>query len=138
MKNEKLIILIFAISLGLFSNLARLYTFGFFYLIGILSILVFAIIHIKFLIEIFKYFELLTLSQKLIAWIGVLLYPMIFLFQFDLEEFKDAFYVYEYLTGKQTSDFEYYAFYIAIVSGIIYLINFKVWREKLKNTIANK
>lgn len=137
MKNEKHIILIFAISLGLFSNLARLFTFGFFYLIGILSILVFAIIHIKFLIEIFKYFELLTLYQKLIAWIGVLLYPMIFLFQFDLEEFKDAFYVYEYLTGKQTSDFEYYAFYIAIVSGIMYLINFKVWREKLKNTIPN-
>lgn len=133
MKNKKFIILIFGILFGLLSNLARLCTFGFFYPIGIFSILLFGIIHIIFLREIYKYFNVLKLSYKIIAWIGILTYPIIFIFQFDLEEYKDAFYVYEYLTGKQNIEFEYYAFYIAIISGIIYIINFIIWKLKIKS-----
>jgi hypothetical protein len=133
MKNKKFILLIFGILIGLLSNLARLSTFGFFYPIGILSTLIFGIIHIIFLQEIYKYFDILKLSYKIIAWIGVLTYPIIFLFQFDLEEYRDSFYVYEYLTGEQTTDFEYYAFYIAIISGIIYIVNFIIWKLKIKH-----
>jgi hypothetical protein len=133
MKNEKLIILIIGILIGLLSNIARLSTFGFFYTIGIFSTLFFGIIHIIFLREIYKYFDSLKLSYKIIAWMGILIYPIIFLFQFDVEEYKDAFYVYEFLTGKQTVDFEYYAFYIAIISGIIYIMNFIIWKLKIKS-----
>lgn len=133
MKYEKFIILIFGILIGLLSNLARLSTFGFFYPIGIFSTLLFGIIHIIFLGEVYKYFDILKLSYKIIAWIGVLTYPIIFLFQFDLEEYKDAFYIYEYLTGEQTNDFEYYAFYIAIIFAIIYIVNFIIWKLKIKN-----
>ena len=136
MKNEKLVILIFGSLIGLLSNLARLSTFGFFYPIGLFTTLLFGIIHIIFLREVYKYFDILKLSYKMIAWIGVLTYPLIFIFQFDLEEFKDAFYVYEYITGEQTSAFEYYAFYIAILAGLVYLINFIFWRVKLNNTVA--
>lgn len=131
MKSKKHILFIFACLIAFFSTLGRLSTFGFFYPIGLFSVLVFGIFHVRFLIDFFKNFEVLELSQKIIAWISILVYPLIFLFQFDLEEFKDAFYVYEFLTGKQNSDFEYNAFYIAIGSGIIYLINYVVWQVKL-------
>ena len=132
MKNEKFIMLVFGILLGLLSTIARLSTFGFFYPIGLLSTLLFGIIHIIFLREVYTYFDLLKSSYKIIAWIGVFTYPMIFLFQFDLEEYKDTFYVYEYLTGEQTIAFEYYAFYIAVISGIIYVVNFIIWKLKIK------
>lgn len=133
MKNQKFIILIFGILIGLLSNVARLSTFGFFYTIGVFSILFFGIIHIIFLREVYKYFDILKLSSKILAWVGVLTYPLIFLFQFDLEEYKDTFYVYEYLIGDQTTDFEYYAFYIAVIAGIIYIMNFILWKLKIKS-----
>ncbi|MFD1314269.1 hypothetical protein [Namhaeicola litoreus] len=132
MKNEKSIMLTFAISIGLLSNLARLSTFGFFYLIGLLSTLFFGIIHVIFLRQVHKNYDRLELPSKIIAWIGILIYPLIFLFQFDLEEYKDAFYVYEHLTGEQTTDFEHVAYYIAILSGVLYILNFIRWKYKLK------
>lgn len=129
---KKSITLAIGILLGLLSNLARLGTFGFLYPLGVISILIFGIIHIIFLVEFYVYFDTLRSSDKIIAWIGVLAYPLIFLFQFDIEEYSPTFYVYEHLIGERTSDFEYYAFYIAIISGIIYLVNFIIWRVKIK------
>lgn len=137
MKYEKETMLTFGISIGLFSNFARLGTFGFFYPIGLISVLLFATFHVIFLNELAKYFKVLSSSQKLIAYLGILTYPLIFIFQFDLEEFKDAFYVYEHITGEQSSDFEYHAFYIAILAGLVYMINYIIWRRKLKNTLAS-
>ncbi|PKP08446.1 MAG: hypothetical protein CVU08_15120 [Bacteroidetes bacterium HGW-Bacteroidetes-3] len=135
MKNEKSIILAIGILLGLLANIARLGTFGFFYPIGIISTLIFGFMHIIFLTELYNFFDKLKSSGKIIAWIGVFTYPLIFIFQFDLEEFSDTFYVYEHLTGERTPDFEYCAFWIAIVSGIIYITNFIIWRLKIKKRL---
>jgi len=137
MKNEKNTILTIGIVLGLISTLARLSLAGWLFLFGIISALIFGIIHLLFLYQLSNHFDKLKSSDKKIAWIGILTYPLIFLFQFDFGDSAGTFYVYEYLTGERTSDFEHFAFYIAIVSSIIYLINFIVWRLKLKNTVAN-
>jgi hypothetical protein len=137
MKNEKNTILTIGIVLGLISTLARLSVAGWLFLIGIVSTLIFGIIHISFLSQLSNHFDKLKPSDKKIAWIGILTYPLIFLFQFDFGDSAGSFYVYEYLTGERTSDFEHFAFYIAVVSGIIYLINFIIWRVKIKNTVAN-
>lgn len=138
MKNKKLILLFIGILSGLLSNLARLGTFGFFYPIGIASILFFGIMQLVFLKDIYSCFDQLKLSSRIGAWIGVLTYPLIFLFQFDLEEYKDTFYVYEHLTGEQTTDFEYYAYYIAIISALIYVLNFIIWKMKIRRERVNK
>jgi hypothetical protein len=137
MKNEKNTILTIGIVLGLISTLARLSVAGWLFLIGIVSTLIFGIIHISFLSQLSNHYDKLKPSDKKIAWIGILTYPLIFLFQFDFGDSAGSFYVYEYLTGERTSDFEHFAFYIAVVSGIIYLINFIIWRVKIKNTVAN-
>lgn len=131
MKNEKTLIVTIGIILGVLSPLARLCTFGFFYLIGLLSAVLFGIIHIIFLIELSQFYNKEKLLIKILAWIGVLAYPFIFLFQFDLEEFKDSFYVYEFLTGTHQSNFENYAFYIAIFFACIYFINFIIFNVKI-------
>ena len=132
MKNEKSIILTIGITLGLLSTLARLSLVGWMALFGAISAMFFGIIHIIFLNQLSSNFDKLKPSNKKIAWIGVLTYPFIFLFQFDFGDSAGTFYVYEYLTGEQNSNFEYYAFYIAIFAGIIFLINFIIWRLKLK------
>lgn len=137
MKSGKNTILTIGIVLGLIGTLARLSVAGWLYLFGIISALVFGIIHFIFLYQLSNNFEKLQSSDKKIAWIGILTYPLIFLFQFDFGDTAGTFYVYEYLTGERTSDFEHFAFYIAIVSGIIYLVNFIIWRVKIKNTVAN-
>ncbi|MFD2823950.1 hypothetical protein ACFS5M_09730 [Lacinutrix iliipiscaria] len=137
MKNEKNIILTIGIALGLISTLARLSIAGWLFLFGIVSTLIFGIIHLLFLYQLSNHFDNLKPSDKKLAWIGILAYPLIFLFQFDFGDSAGSFYVYEYLTGERTSDFEHFAFYIAVVSGIIYLINFIIWRVKIKNTVAN-
>jgi hypothetical protein len=129
--NEKALSLSFAILIGLLSVVLRLSTFGFFYLIGMLSVLIFGILHLLFLINFNRYFQFLKLWQKIMAWISFLSFPMIFLFQFDLEEYRDAFYVYEHLIGEQKNNFEYYAFYIAVIFGIIYILNFIIWNLKI-------
>lgn len=137
MKNEKNIILTIGIALGLISTLARLSIAGWLFLFGIVSALIFGIVHLLFLYQLSNHFDNLKPSDKKFAWIGILAYPLIFLFQFDFGDSAGSFYVYEYLTGERTSDFEDFAFYIAVVSAIIYLANFIIWRVKIKNTVAN-
>jgi len=132
MKNNKNIILILGILLALLSNFARLGTFGFFYLFGLLSILIFGSIHIVFLVQLSKYFEKLNFQDKINVWIGILTYPLIFLFQFDIEEYVGATYTYEFFTGRFSSNFQYYAYYIAIGGLIIYLTNYIIWHFKIK------
>jgi len=125
-------VLIAGITFGLLSTIARLATVGFFYPIGLLTVVVFGLLHIRFLKSVFVNFEKLERKQKKFVWTGILIYPLIFLFQFDLEEFKDAFYVYEFLTGHHKSQFEYYAFYIAIFAAVIYGINTVLWNRSVK------
>ena len=119
-------------ALAALSIFARLSTFGFFYLIGLVSVVLFGILHLIFLKDLYQYFDPSKTAHQLIAWTGVLIFPFIFLFQFDLEEYKDSFYVYEFITGQQKTNFEYYAFYIAIISGLIYLFNFTFWKVRFK------
>lgn len=132
MKNEKSILLTIGIGLAGISTLARLSVMGWLALFGIISILIFGTIHLFFLNQVSNNFDKLKPSDKKIAWIGVLTYPLIFLFQFDFGDGAGTFYVYEYLTGDKNSNFENYAFYIAIFAAIIFLINFIIWRLKLK------
>ena len=132
MRSYKSLLISLGTVLAVMSIFARLYTFGFFYLIGLITVLLFGILHLFFLKDLYQYFDRSKSAHQIIAWIGVLVLPLIFLFQFDLEEFKDSFYVYEFITGEQQSNFEYYAFYIAILSGLIYLINFTFWKVKFK------
>lgn len=132
MRSERSLLIILGIIPAVMSIFGRLSTFGFFYIIGVTSVLLFGILHLIFLKDLYLYFDPSNIAHRLIAWIGVLTLPLIFLFQFDLEEYKDSFYVYEFITGEQQSNFEFYAFYIAIISGFIYLINFIFWKAKFK------
>jgi len=137
MKNEKSIMLTIGIGIGLLSTFARLSIMGWLFLFGIISAVIFGIIHCIFLYQLNNRFDNLNSFGKKIGWIGILIYPLIFLFQFDFGDSAGNFYTYEYITGENDSDFEFYAFYIAIVSAIIYLTNFVLWRVKTKNTVAN-
>ena len=132
MKEKSTIIVVFGTVLAALSIFARLSTFGFFYLIGLSSSLLFGILHLIFLNDLLKYYDRQKSVSRFLAWSGVIVFPLVFLFQFDLEEYKDSFYVYEFLTGEQQSDFEFYAFYIAIAAGLIYLINFALWKVTVK------
>ncbi|MFD0976029.1 hypothetical protein [Salinimicrobium gaetbulicola] len=132
MRSEKsLLIFLGTVPAGL-SIFARLSTFGFFYLIGMITALFFGILHLIFLNDLQRYFNPSRSTHRLMAWVGVLSFPLIFLFQFDLEEYKDSFYVYEFITGAHKSNFEFYAFYIAIFSALVYLVNLIFWKIKFK------
>lgn len=137
MRSEKTIILTIGIVIGALVTFARLSLMGWLFLFGIISAVIFGTIHFIFLYQLDNRFENLNAAGKKIAWIGIITYPMIFLFQFDFGDSAGTFYTYEYLTGENDSNFELYAFYIAIVSAIIYLINFVLWLIKTKSSIAN-
>lgn len=130
--NRKALILTFGILSGLLSVFGRFYLIGWLWIYGQISISLFGIIHVFFLIQVGKYFNRLTKPLRRVAWIGVLLFPPIFIFQFDFSDYPGNFYVYEYLTGTNDWAFERYAYYIALVSALAYLVNFVVWRVKLK------
>lgn len=124
MIKEKFILLTLGIILGLLSVFGRLILFGYIFFIGAFIIIVFSVLHLTFLIKLHLYYNKEKPFHQKIAWLGVLSFPMIFLFQFDLHETIGRVYVFEFLTGKLESNFESYAFYIAIAFALIYLINF--------------
>ncbi len=137
MKNEKKVLMIVGIAIGLISTLARLSIMGWLFLFGLISAGIFGIIHLFFLAQISKYFGQLGNIEKRIAWIGILTYPLIFLFQFDFGDSAGNFYVYEYLTGDRNSTFDNYAFYLAFVAALTYIIIFVIWRIKIRGLKIN-
>jgi len=132
MKESSSTIITIGILTGFISVLARFSVAGWLFMLGLISIIVFGILHIIFLLQINKHYDGLTKSLKKMAWVGILTFPLIFVFQFDFGDSAGNFYVYEYLTGENNWNFEYYAYYIALVSGLAYVINFVVWRIKIK------
>ena len=124
MLKERKLILILGVLLAIISIVLRFITSGWLFMFGILSIIIFGIMHLVFLLDILKYYDKLLKSDKIIAWTGVLVFPIIFLFQFDFGDQPGNFYIYEYFTGNQTSPFKKYAFLIAIIAAFIYIINF--------------
>jgi hypothetical protein len=137
MKYEKKVLMIVGIIIGLISTLARLSIMGWLFLFGLISAGIFGIIHLLFLAQISKYFSQLGNIEKRIAWIGILTYPLIFLFQFDFGDSAGSFYVYEYLTGDRNSTFDNYAFYLAFVAAITYIAIFVIWRIKIRRLKIN-
>ncbi len=132
MKESKSQILITGIVIGIISVLGRFSLTGWLFLFGLISIVFFGILHIIFLFQISRKYTRLTKTLKKIAWTGTITFSLIFLFQFDFGDSAGNFYVYEYITGNQDSDFEKYAFFIAIAAGIVYLGNFIIWQIKLR------
>ncbi len=103
-------------------------------LIGLITVFIFGVLHIDFMTGIREQYEDLNSRGRKIAWTGVLLYPLIFLFQFDFGDTAGNFYVYEILTGDKDSIFENYAYYLAIIAAFIYLINYFLWKiKRVKN-----
>jgi len=132
LKNEKIIILIIGIILGLLSVIARLSVLGWLFMLGLITTGVFGLIHLFFLGKINNLFNRLNKKEKQMAWLGVIIFPLIFLFQFDFDDTPGSFYIYEYLTGEGDSGFKQYGFYLAIVAAIIYIANLIIWLRKIK------
>ena len=136
MKHKKLILLYIGITLALLAIIARILTFGFLYPLGLASIVVFGPVHTIFLYLFSKYFDQLNKLGKRIGLVGIFIFPLIFLFQFDIEEFVGSSYVYEIYTGEFKTNFAYYAYYISIIAAVIYSANFIVWVIKIKKQIS--
>jgi hypothetical protein len=136
MKHKKLILLYIGITIALLAIIARLLTFGFMYPLGLASIVIFAPIHTIFLYLFYKYSDQLNKYGKIIGLVGAFIFPLIYLFQFDIEEFVGSSYVYEIYTGEFKTNFDYYAYYISILAAVIYVVNFILWVLKLKKQIS--
>lgn len=111
---------------------------GWLYPFGLFSAFLFGILHSIFISQILKRYPNLTKSLRLLCWIGLICFPLIFIFQFDFGDNSGSFFDYEYLTGDSDSEFEIYGFWIAILAAIVYITNLILWIKKNKNTVANK
>ena len=134
MSKEKNSILIFGFLIGGLSVLGRFLMSGWLFLFGMISILIFGIMQLILMLDVYKYYGDLLKTDKIVAWTAVLIFPLIFLFQFDFGDQAGNFYVYEFITGKSESESEFkeIAWVIAIVSAIIYVITFIKWRIHIK------
>ncbi len=137
MKSDKSAILTIGIIIGVLCTLGRLIVVGWLFLFGLISIAIFGIIHIFFLKQISKYYDQIPSGDKKLAWIGVLIYPFIFLFQFDFGDSAGSTYVYELLLGEDYSSFGSYAFLIVPFAAILYLIIVIIWDFRKRKIIAN-
>ena len=131
-KNEKTAILTIGIILGVLPIIARLSISGWLFMLGLISAGVFGLIHLFFLGRINNLFNRLNKEEKQMAWLGIIIFPLIFLFQFDFDDTPGSFYIYEYLTGEGDSGFKQYGFYVAIVAALIYITNLIIWLRKVK------
>lgn len=124
MNNRNKSIIILGNILGFCGPLARLSVLGWFALFGIFSVILFGTLHLILMNRIVARYEQMDQKTKIAAWASVLLYPIIFLFQFDFGDGPGTFYVYEIITGNFNSSFENYAIYIALAAGLLYLTLF--------------
>ncbi len=112
-------ILLITIAIG---SLSRLSIAGWFFIIGILSIIIFGTIHIILHYNIIKYGSNLKRTDLILTGISHILYLNLFLFQSDGGDDR-AYIIIEYITGKFSSfELEQYASAIFIVSLILYFI----------------
>lgn len=125
-------VLFAGLSTGFFAVFARLVTMGFLYPIGLLSGAFFGLLHVRYILFVFRNFTYFQCRAKVQVWFGIFLFPLIFLFQFELEDRKPTFYVYEHLMGQSSSAFEYFAFYVAIGAAALYILNFLILMRYLK------
>jgi uncharacterized membrane protein YciS (DUF1049 family) len=112
-------ILLITIAIG---SLSRLSIAGWFFIIGVLSIIIFGTIHVILHYNIIKYGSNLKRTDLILIGISHLLYLNLFFFQSDGGDDR-AYIVIEYITGKFRSfEIEQYASAIFIVSLTLYFI----------------
>ncbi len=138
MKRGEILILALGIGLAIASTLARLSIPGWLFLYGLLSVLLFGAAHALFLHQVSRHYYRSDHLVKGLLWLGILSFPVIFLFQYDFEDSDQSFYVYEYLTGKGNSSFESYGFLVSVAAAIVYLVNLWVVRRRIKRQDSYK
>ncbi len=131
------LLLTIGILVAVVPTVIRFVSSGWLLIFGMISVIVFSVLHISLLVDINKYYDKLYNSDRLSAWIAVIIYPLIFLFQFDSGNQIGNIYMFEFITGYFRSSFEMYGFLIAIAAGLTYAMIFVRWRF-LKSTYRSQ
>lgn len=126
-KKEKTVFLVFVI-FGAICAILRLTFMGWLALLGIISFFFFGIIHITLILTIVKNKSQLSNKLKRIGWTLLILFPLIFLFQFDFGDNAGNFFVYEVFIGDlKSTKYDEQIFLITFIAAFLYLLGCIVW-----------
>jgi hypothetical protein len=105
---------------------------GWLFPIGLLSVLILCVFLAKYLVRILNHYDSLSSKEIKTSILTVLLFPLIFLFQFEVSDQPDNYYIIEYYIGKINLRIKDIFFVIAIVTLILYLKNYFKLTKKVK------
>ena len=118
---HKILLLFVGATFGILFPLARLSMMGWMAFWGLASIGMFGSAQLVLLLAgINANFNQSDTRTRLMMWTTVLLFPIVFLFQFDFGDSSDTYYVYDNFFSINNSWIEYNGIFLSILAGILY------------------
>jgi hypothetical protein len=130
--SHKRFFMILSITLGALVIGVRFIAQRWIFLFGMTSIIIFGFLHFSFMQWMNQHFDDFDKRDKISAYVGVVSFLLIFLFQFDFGDQPGTFYVYEFFSGESELEFKHHAYIIAIFGALVYLMNYFRMRIMIK------